>query len=304
MTETSARIVADSMWGSYHRVTTIECTFHRFVLAEMNTHRVFSRNSASSRAIPVTKMLQRFKEDPALPISWPAEQRGMQGGAELVGEDLEDAQLLWTRMMEVTDYLVSEYVKAHEPEHRLHKSLLNRWLEPAMWHTAIITSTEWQNFFTQRCTPLAMPEMHAAAEAIRDALRKSRPVRLFPGKWHLPYIEFPRDNDVHAAALPLVSAARCARVSYLTQNGLRDWEEDLNLYRRLVKDGHWSPLEHPCTPFLGKDFIWEDEEVDRGGRRIIYKHIPKTPPGNFDGYTQLRHHPERDKFLAVIDGGL
>lgn len=275
MTETSARVICDSVsWGGV-RVTTMEVVFHRFVLAEMNTHRVFSRNSASSRAIPVNKMLQRFYDDPADPISWPAEARGMQGGAELEGEDLRDAQELWSGIEGIIYNRIYSYVQSHEPERRLHKSLLNRWLEPAMWHTAIITSTEWENFFNQRLqlredgTPMAQPEMAAAAVAMMSALDGSDPERLDYGQWHLPYIEFPRDEDVKYPAknLPKVSAARCARVSYLTQNGVRDVSEDLRLYHQLVKDQHLSPLEHPCTP----------------------AHLLDKVPGNFRGWHQLRH---------------
>ena len=52
----SAEIIADTYCEfTDERVTTMEVTMHRFVLAEFNTHRVFSRNSASSRAIPVRK---------------------------------------------------------------------------------------------------------------------------------------------------------------------------------------------------------------------------------------------------------
>jgi len=92
---TSAKIIADSVNATGDRLTTMEVTFHRFVLAEFNTHRVFSRNSASSRAIPVTKQMERVTDDLAYPVAWPAEQRGMQGGDALPEEIEGLARDLW-----------------------------------------------------------------------------------------------------------------------------------------------------------------------------------------------------------------
>ena len=167
--KTEARVIEDSIWEGY-RLTTMEVTLHRFVLAEFNTHRVFSRNSASSRAIPVQKQLDRVSDEPALPLKHPREQKGMQGGDELEGQDLLDAQdLIRDILLDVTDN-IQIYMNRHpDAEHRLHKSVLNRYLEPFMWHTIVVTSTEWDNFFGLRCSPLAQPEIRAAALLMRDA---------------------------------------------------------------------------------------------------------------------------------------
>lgn len=245
----------------------MEVTMHRFVLAEFNTHRKFSRNSASSRAIPVERRLHDFQYQPAYPVHWPREQSGMQGGDELTDAELDDAQMLLETIHDEVGALVDGYLARHPMKmNRLHKSVLNRVLEPFLWHTVLVTSTEWNNFFDQRCSPLAQPEMRLAAEAMRDALASSAPRRLWFGEWHLPYVE---DEERSKDGVLGVSAARSARLSYLTQDGKRDWSEDVNLFNRLVTAAppHASPLEHVATPAHPHDRV----------------------EGNFDGWHQLRH---------------
>lgn len=232
---------------------------HRFILAEMNTHRAFSRNSASSRAIPSAKIRERVMTDTAYPVYWGSEQRGMQAGAELDPEQIEMCKAGWEsardKAVRCADVLANSY--------DLHKSLVNRLVEPFMWHTAIISATEWDNFFWQRCHKDAQPEMKAVADEMQRAYYTSEPRRLVHGEWHMPYIDrdaieqnFKRDevrdafksSDYGIQALKRISVARCARVSYLTQDGKRDIEEDLSLYGRLKTSGHWSPFEHVATP--------------------------------------------------------
>jgi hypothetical protein len=131
-----------------------------------------------------------------------------------------------------------------------------------------VSSTEWENFFSQRCSPLAQPEIQAVAVAMRDALKESTPAIVGNGKWHLPYIQ-EDERELPLDVLVQVSAARCARVSYLTHDGIRDHHEDVNLFQRLVEASppHWSPLEHVATPAT-----WGP-----------------VPVGNFQGWHQLRH---------------
>lgn len=250
----------------------IEC--HRFVLAELNTHRVFSRNSASSRAIPVHKQLERIRNDPAYPIEWTSEQPGMQGGKHLEGDALIEAQLLWDKARLDAFELVEAYIDSHpDPSERLHKSLLNRLLEPFMSHVVAISSTEWDNFFAQRCSPLAQPEIRVVAEAMRDALEANTPRWLDYGSWHLPYVNEEDILEADARGLDIrgISAARCARTSYLTQEGTRDLAADVTLFERLCNPGegppHASPLEHVATPAP----------------------VGTLPPGNFRNWSQLRH---------------
>lgn len=262
MTQPSAKVIADSISPSGHRLTTLEVVMHRFVLAEFNTHRLFSRNSASSRAIPVKKQLERVIKDPAIPLSWPKEQKGMQGGNELEGEEREKAIASWLFARDAA----ARYVRSMS-ERGVHKSVVNRLLEPFMWHTVIVSSTDFSNFFAQRCSPLAQPEIRVAAEAMRAALEDSKPTLVDYGEWHTPYIQ-PDEAYLQQAVKNEVSAARCARVSYLTHDGRRDISEDEKLYVRLVtaNPAHASPLEHVATPVADEIVL-----------------------GNFQGWQQLRH---------------
>lgn len=243
-TEPNATIIADSIPPSGVRLTTIEVTLHRFVLAELNTHRVFSRNSASSRAIPVRKQIARVVDDPAIPVEFGANQRGMQAGEPLTGEDHDRALTAW---LEARDHAVEAVTRLQELG--VHKQVTNRLLEPFMWHTVIVTATEWDGFWEQRCSPLAQPEIRVAAEAMKAAYDASEPAQVGMGEWHTPYLR-DEDGDLDDESARQVSAARCARVSYLTHDGRRDISKDIELYERLVtaRPPHWSPLEHVATP--------------------------------------------------------
>ncbi len=270
-----AKIIEDSVNEFGDRLTTMQVVMHRFVLAEFNTHRAFSRNSASSRAIPLEKQLQMVKENPAFPLEWRAEQSGMQSGKELTGAKLKTAKHLWMESLDATVDQIENYISFYgNKEDRLHKSWVNRLLEPYMWHTVCVTSTEWDNFFKQRCSPLAQPEIRVVAEKMRSALENSIPEKIAFGRYHLPYVSeeekaYCTENGLDARA---TSAARCARISYLTQEGVRDLDKDFALYDRLCNPGdgppHWSPLEHVATPVLNPA-----EELG----------------GNFKGWDQLRH---------------
>jgi hypothetical protein len=131
----------------------------------------------------------------------------------------------------------------------VHKQVANRLLEPFMWHTVIVTATEWDNFFALRCHSDAQPEIRRAATEMRAALEASEPAELGEGEWHLPLIR-PEDleEDRPEEDLVKISAGRCARVSYLTHAGVRDLDADIELHDRLLASGHMSPLEHPGRP--------------------------------------------------------
>lgn len=243
----SARVLADSISPQGKRLTTLEVTFPRYVLAEFNTHRMFSRNSASSRAIPVKKQLERIIEDPFVGDHWGSNQPGMQAGVELEGEAREQAIAIWREAGRAA-------VKAAEQlsELGVHKQRTNRLLEPFMRHTVIVTATEWSNFFALRAHPDAQPEIRDAALAMRDAMDASEPVELGYREWHTPLIlpdeDFPVEDRIK------ISVGRCARVSYLTHDGVRDPAKDIELYERLVEGGHMSPLEHVATPNIYGQF--------------------------------------------------
>lgn len=291
----SAKIILDSLHPDGRtRLTTMEIVMHRIVLAEFNTHRAFSRNSASSRAIPVEKQIERIAKSPAVPLSFPQEQRGMQGGQELSEPYLKLAKEAW---MSACQTAVGWAGILHGLG--VHKSVTSRLLEPFMWHTVIVSATEWDNFFDLRINAQAQPEIQAVALEMEKALWKSKPQLLAIGEWHLPYVtgydyydimgtcySDSYDNTVQACVPDLVantelakkcSAARCARVSYLTHDGERSIEKDVQLAARLAKPPgggpmHASPFEHVATPV---DETWDGNVL-----------------GNFRGFRQWRHDLE------------
>lgn len=275
----SAKIIADSVSRHGQRLTTMEVVFPRMVLAEFNTHRVFSRNSASSRAIPVEKQLKKIKEQPFVPEYWGANQSGMQAEAELIAGAKDAALDEW---LAARDSAVAHVEKLLAIG--LHKQLANRILEPFMWHTVIVTATEWSNYFALRANEMAQPEIRKVSELMLAAYEASTPKQLSDDEWHLPLIQeeeydgvFEKSDDARK-----ISAARCARVSYLTHEGKRDLSADIVLYDRLTSGGHMSPLEHVARPLT-------EDELSEGEFR-----------GNFRGWMQLRKLvPNEDDYAKV-----
>lgn len=263
VTEISARVVLDSISPTGVRLTTLEVVMPRFILSEFNTHRVFSRNSASSRAIPFAVTSRQIETDPFVPVVWPSNKAGMQGGVPIDEQSEQEAERVWVwaahQMLKASEWLV---------EFNVHKSLVNRLLEPFMWHTVLVSATEWENFFTQRDSPLAEAHMEMTAKAMRKALEESVPARVMYDGWHLPLIQ-EHEWGLELGQLKRLSAARCARVSYLQHDGTRDLEKDYALAKMLWGNGHWSPFEHVATP--------------------AYPYVNPKPLGNFRGWHQMRH---------------
>lgn len=145
-------MVADSKSPYNSRLSTMQVTFPRYILAELNTHRMFSRNSASSRAIPFKKMVQSVRDNPFIPIAWQNHHSGMQGSSYTQNPDM----IAWNREMwlKARDYAIEQATELDGCD--VTKQLTNRLLEPFMWHTVLISSTEWENFFALRCPQYAM----------------------------------------------------------------------------------------------------------------------------------------------------
>jgi len=238
----TARVLLDSVSPAGVRLTTLEVTFPRFVLSEFNTHRVFSRNSASSRAIPTTKLIERLENDPVIPLEWGRNKPGMSASEVLTAEEEAEAKRIW---LSARDAAVAHAKKLLEL--KVHKQELNRVLEPFLWHTVIVTSTEWENFFTLRCAPNAQPEIRAAAVKMREAYGASKPAPIAYDAWHLPLVQ-DDERSLDIEVQKKISAARCARVSYLTHEGTREIGKDIELHDRLKIDRHLSPFEHVATP--------------------------------------------------------
>lgn len=276
--QTSAQVIADSISGSGARITTLQITLHRFVLAEFNTHRVFSRNFRSSRAVPAEKLLQEVRDNPALPARWLSEKSGMQGGVPLNLYEQLECEVMWRQ---AAKHAVAFAEKLSE--RGLHKSWCNRLLEPFLYVHGVVTSTEWDNFFELRCHPDAQPEICNLANVMKAAMVDSKPELLYKGDWHLPYVT---DEECEANEVDLlrkISTARCARVSYKMFDGTpTSIESDLKLYNKLVGSVplHASPAEHQATP----------DEIDDHTDDYLNPHLS----GNFTGWLQNRKFLELD----------
>ena len=293
--EPCARIIADSVGPSGRRLTTFEMKFHRFVLAEVNTHTLFSRNSASSRAIPLRSkregvrkgMLDRLEDNgPAMPVRWPREQAGMQGADEEV--DTKLAEIAWHGACESA--INSAEILASLG---VHKSVVNRLLEPFNWHTATITAESWEGFFRQRSwhrTKDAQPEFATVATMVEDLYNASTPREVGLNEWHLPYIRDEERGELETVDLCRVSSARCARTSYLTHTGKKDYEEDINLFNRLSgnEPPHASPLQHVATPDPTNECVFVISPAEYGLEGEPHQMVVPIL-GNYRGWVQFRH---------------
>ena len=241
----SVKILCDSSAPSGKRLTTWELTYPRFVHAELMTHRLFSRNSASSRAIPVEKFVERVKADPAMPIFWGKHQAGMQAYKELDENAKEEAERLW---LEARDQALefAEMLK----NLGLHKQIVNRILEPWLFITVILSATEFDNFFHLRNHHAAQPEIAFIAKQMWHLYHAEQPREVPEGAWHLPFVTAEERLGCDTDTLKKISTGRCARVSYLTHDGRRDLQKDIELHDKLCagpatgEPGHWSPFEH------------------------------------------------------------
>lgn len=283
-----AKIIKDSVGPNGVRLTTFVLKYPRFIHSEMMTHRAFSRNASSSRAIPFTKQMQMIKDDMAIPLEFRKNQRGMQAG-----EPIENQQLARDTWIEAGH----EAIKYAEELDALgiHKQYVNRLVEPYSHISVVVTATEYSNFFALRHHSMAQPEIAELARIMWDQYSTSEPQTLQSGEWHLPFvsmeeIEFLTDKEyidtvgnTHRKitdwnTLIKMSVARCARVSYLTHEGKKpSQEDDYKLYDRLLAEQpiHASPSEHqaraiPSEPCGSKDL----------------SHNYRS--GNFHGWVQYR----------------
>ena len=245
-------------------MTTMEIEYPRFILAELNTHRMLSKNSASSRAIPVKTMHEHIRQYPATPVHWGKNQPGMQAKAELTDNDLADAKFIWRRAMDDAIH----WAWALADRVGLHKQIANRITEPWMTMKTVISGTEWRNFFWLRAHADAQPEIHQLAVAMWDAYNASTPQPLQPGEWHVPYVTTYRDSHtgvlhyldsdnryIPAETARIISASCCAQVSYRKNDD--SIEKAQKIFDQLINSQpcHASPVEHQATPM--EDHMYE-----------------------------------------------
>ena len=297
----TSAIIADSLSPQGERLTSFIVTCPRIVLAEFNTHRMLSRNSASSRAIPFNTMVAKVMETPFIPIRWQADHSGMQGNEYLSGRDVDLADGSWLR---ARNYAVQEATMLNK-NINVTKQFCNRLLEPYLYHTIIVTASEWQNFLALRAHDAAEIHIQNLAYKMLEDYNKSTPIPLKAGEWHVPFggnFDEERLDELFSKLHPVqpasmgwsweamqklrvkIAIARCARVSYLNYEGENNYEKDIILHDRLSKMGHWSPFEHCARAMSDEEhtshtntYIKDDEVVVENGWS-----------GNFRGFIQYR----------------
>jgi len=285
-----AKVIKHSSHNTIKDLVTFELEYPRFIHSELMTHRVFSRNAASSRAIPIAKMIEQVKSNPAMPVHWGVNQPGMQAVFE--HQNIKACKKAWVEAAESAVKSAQSLLGMG-----LHKQIVNRVLEPFQTMKTIVTSTEWDNFFELRCHKDAQPEIKALADLMKSELDWSSPQLLEKGEWHLPYVttikgedeefrfyifdgdslESSEDDSKMELSLEdakKVSASCCAQVSYRDiDNSL---EKALKIFDILVagRPIHASPFEHVATP-------WSSS-------------VSRYKTANFNGWVQYRSMIEGD----------
>jgi hypothetical protein len=249
-----AKVIADSVNPNGARLTSYELEYHRYIHAEFMTHRVFSKNAASSRAIPAKKLIEIVRQEPMIPIHLGANQSGMSADAELPADVQQRILEVWEELGGIVADKV-EYLTGLG----LHKQVVNRPLEAFLPIKVVATGTEHENFFELRDSQFAQPEFQVLAQRMREARNQSEPKLLKQGEWHLPYISLADRAWVGKGSCAMewdvdqtlcwLSASRCARTSHAL-GGLTKKEvgEEIQKGKDLFTQKHMSPFEHIATP--------------------------------------------------------
>lgn len=266
-TNITAKVICDSISEQGIRLTTFEIEYPRIVMSEFNTMRAISKNSSSSRAIPVSKMLEHTQTVNLKPVYFGSKKAGMQAGKELVGGDLINAKLFWESALFDAVTWATEL-----DELGVAKEVTNRLVEPFQLVKVVCTATDWDNFFNLRLHPDADPNICMLAYKMYKAMEESKPYELKAGQWHLPYcfVSYQGEYDLYSmfyydeevghtcehimtlAEAIKYSAARCASVSYRTEG--MTLEKAGKIFDMLIKAEvvHSSPFEHQATPVKPK----------------------------------------------------
>lgn len=297
MSNITAKIIADSVSSvSGQRLTTYELEYPRFIHAEFMTHKMLSKNSASSRAIPIAAMHKHIEDVPQYPSKWGKNNPGMQSKEEMNDLERQSAIGVWdaARKQALSHSAILAQLGAH-------KQIANRITEPFMQMKVIVTGTEWANFFHLRDHPDADPTIHDLAIKMRIARDESEPESLSPGEWHLPYIESARyepgdslhylinGKRVSLEVARKVSASCCAQVSYRKND--ESIEKAEMIFDKLINSVpvHASPVEHQATPIdytllsLG---VFEPETWPEGVTHMDKNHTLWS--ANFRDWIQFR----------------
>ncbi len=307
-TNIKATVICDSISEQGVRLTTFEIEYPRIVMSEFNTMRAISKNSSSSRAIPVSKMLEHTKNINLKPVYFGSKKSGMQAGDELQGDALEKVKLLWEEALDYASYYSETLDRLG-----VAKEVCNRLVEPFQLVKVVCTATDWDNFFNLRLHPDADPNICMLAYKMYQAMQESKPIKLKAGEWHLPFVNVGwngkgemsyADDDFNFIELEQaikLSAASCASVSYRTEGMTLEKAE--KIFDMLIKAEvvHSSPLEHCATP-VSKEVEIENSDyltvgfINKVGDSNTWQqgitHMNKQGElcsGNLRGFIQYRH---------------
>lgn len=287
----SVKIIADSLNPQGKRLTSYLLEYPRFIHAEVMTHRCFSKNAASSRAIPIEKMIKQVIDNPSIPSWWGKNQGGMQAKEELSDEkNILIENLDYVEYISLRDLAKEKWIHARNVAIQsvrdlnsigLHKQISNRILEPWFNIRVILSGTDFENFFSLRAHPDAQPEFQKLAYYMLDAYNKSNPTKLKAGEWHIPFgddiDEQKLRNEIKNTDLDKnsieqlkikIATARCARVSYFNFEGNDSYEKDIKTCNKLFGSvpRHLSPTEHVAQAMDSTEYM-----------------------GNFCGFKQYRY---------------
>lgn len=273
-TNITAKVICDSVSPDGVRITTLEIEYPRFIHGEFMTHRTLSKNSSSSRAIPIQKMLDQIESNMAIPLYWGKNKSGMQAVDEVDELTKANSEIMWRGC-----FWKAKDTASWMSEDGLHKQVPNRLTEPFQMMKVVVTGTDWDNFFNLRIHPDAQPEICMLAYKIYKAMEESNPVKLKVGDWHLPYVNIGWNGKGDIAyfndtfdAIDLedaikISASCCAQVSY--RNTDMSLEKADKIFNMLIKSDvlHASCFEHLATPIVENEF---DFEIPLDGSCIEY----------------------------------
>lgn len=295
----SAKVVAASQSQEGRKIITWELEYPRMIHAEVLTHRVFSRNASSSRAIPTKKLIEMVEKNPAKPIHWGKNQKGMSAKEQLEGRSLTDAMRRWdissANAVQSASFMASTGA---------HKQIVNRILEPYQFIKVVVTTTEVINFFHLRNHKDAQPEFQELARCMKESYDNAEFRELFTGEWHVPYVNSERVENVmqywvdengerrylEVADALKVSSSCCAQVSYRVLD--QSVEKALDIYRQLIEDDpiHASPFEHQATPMKVDNILKEGFDTQPLFQGITHTDVMSGDAwsANFRGFIQYR----------------
>jgi len=265
-TSISAYIIADSINTYGDRLTTMVLTYPRIIHSEVMTHRMFSRNASSSRAVPVKKMIESIRNNTFCPFEFQKAHKGMQGTEYFIEQDKEECKQLW---LESAEFALQQAEKMEKKE--ISKQIINRILEPYQYYQVIMTSGKegLENFFDLRDHEAAEIHIQELARKMKEVYNQSKPKQLQAGEWHIPFgdniimsildqheiaYKFPNIKSINDLKIQ-IATARCARVSYTVvgEEGKEpNYDNDIKLHDRLLESGHFSPFEH-CAKAMSND---------------------------------------------------